>query len=307
MSLAASATRARPDSWPQRVRFVLAILVVWAGLHFVVGLAVLPRLLDRPLVLLDGSRGLLAGLLFVIVIWSGAALAGLLLGPGDRARPMLAIGLALAIWAAEAGRQGGTMDDWLIRCNPVPGPPHGGPYWRLLPDYVFLILGVSGAYALTGLVHEASERRPSAVRLRAAFQPVDADSRARGPVALLIAAAAGGVMSLVLSAPAVSETYRGQVYFAIGLGSFAGVFAARQTVGVRDPLWYWPVPLLIGVVGLIVAAVRPGLALPAAYPLDTIPAWGLARGLPVELVGAGLVGALWNLNAAGQEAARSAT
>ena len=58
----------------------------------------------------------------------------------------------------------------------------------------------------------------------------------------------------------------------------------------HEPIWYLPVPLLLGVIGLMVAGANATLMLPAEYKhLDMKPAWGLARALPIEMIGVGLV------------------
>lgn len=295
----ATATQAATAAnvWWLRTRYVLATALLWAGLHFVVGGVALPRGFDRPLVLSP-----LSGLLLIGVLWAGALFVSGLVRTHDLRRLLIVIGLALALWAAEGGRRGGTMDDWLVQRNLAPGAPTSAPYWSLLGDYVYLLVGVAGACAIlskTGRKDAADTARRQASGLTAP----QAQRRA-GLLALLVTTTVAGVAVFVLAGPALGETYRGQVYFAVVLGSFAGVFVAHRLTKVADPLWYWPAPILLGIIGLVVAALKPGLMLPPDCHLNSIPAWGLSRALPIEMVGVGLVGTLWSLRPAVADAAR---
>jgi hypothetical protein len=132
-------------TWLNRLRFVLAVALLWAGLHFVVGFA-LPRGIDRAFVL---AASPLAGLLTIVVLWLGAAAAVLITGTRDRRLPLIVLGVALALWVGEGGRAGGTMDDWLVFCNNLPGPPPGVPYWKLIADYVYLAVALTGAWVIS--------------------------------------------------------------------------------------------------------------------------------------------------------------
>jgi len=290
-------------TWLNRLRFVLAVALLWAGLHFVVGFA-LPRGIDRAFVL---AASPLAGLLTIVVLWLGAAAAVLITGTRDRRLPLIVLGVALALWVGEGGRAGGTMDDWLVFCNNLPGPPTGVRYWKLIADYVYLAVALTGAWVistrLAGSV-PASET-PGDTLARAFALRVPAAERRQGLSALLTTVVVAAIAVYILAGPGLGATYRGQVYFAVGVGLFAGVFVAQRLVKTRDPLWFWPAPLVLGVVGLIVAGVQPGLGL-QGYALNNLPAWGLSRALPLEMVGAGLVGALWMLHAPSTDTARDA-
>ena len=187
-----------------------------------------------------------------------------------------------------------------MQCNLVPGPPGSGPYWKLLSDYVYLLLGMAGACAILNLAvgRQDTEGALGKRLVQALGLAASSDQRRAGLLALLIATAVAGVAVSVLTGPPSGETYRGQVYFAVALGLFAGVFVAHRTVKVDDPIWYWPAPILLGIIGLVGAGVRPGLMLPPDCHVNTIPAWGLSRALPIEMVGVGLVGTLWMLRPA---------
>jgi hypothetical protein len=303
----AAETMSPVNVWVARARFVLATALLWAALHYLVGWA-LPRGLDRPLVLSSSPYGPLAGLLVIVVLGAGGAVVSFLVQPhGDR-QALFIVGLALALWAAEGGRRGGTMDDWLIQCNTAVDAPRGGPYWRLLADYIYLLVAVAGASVTSAWFAARGMPVPRSEPLRRAFAlDAPAEERRHGPVALLTTTVVAGVATLILMGPAVAATYRGQVYFAVGIGLFAGVFAAQRLVKTGGLLWFWLAPFVLGVFGVLLAALRPHLMLPLDYQhLDIIPAWSLARALPVEMVGVGLVGALWTLRGSATEAAREA-
>ncbi len=304
--------------WLGRVRFVFAVALVWAGLHFLAGSWLLPRGLDRPLVLSACSYGPLGGLAVVGLLWIGAALTVLLLGCEDPRQPLFTIGWALALWGAEGGRLGGTMDRWLIDQHERPGPPTGGPYWLLLVDYLYLVVAIAGAYVIGWRLRpergspRPADRPPTRDSGRAPDRPFSSRPEPLGQhllqpfaalrtprpglAALAMNMAVGLAAIFFLMGPATDATRRGQVYLAVLFGFLAAAYLTRRMLKTTDAVCYWPAPLLLGIVGLIVAGVRPALMLPAAYRnIDTIPAWALGRPLPVEMVGVGLVGALWLL------------
>jgi hypothetical protein len=293
-AMSSPTARTEAPSWVARVRFGLAVALGWGVLHVVGTLLLLPAGIDRPFVLVTMQPPVLGGLLFVLAIWVTTALTTLVTGADTVRTPLLALGIALALWCFEGGQSAGTIDSWLLRCNPQPGGPSGGPYWLLLGDYLFLIPAVVGAYLLAShLVGQPAGPRHWRQQLGL---DRSAAERRDGLVALGSTALVAAIAIFFLSGPPDAQTWRGQVYFAVGLGIVAGMYAARQLVPTRDALWFWPVPLVLGVVGLLVAAVQPTLAIPPECDhLDIIPAWGLARPLPVEIVGIGLAVSMWML------------
>jgi len=286
------------EVWIERSRFVVAVALVWAGLHFVVGRLAMPAGLERPYALAASPLGPLGGLLLLLLLWASSVAVTLVLRATDSRRPLIALGLGLAIWVGEGGRSGGTMDDWLIFCNETPGPPRSYPYWLLLIDYVYLFVALAGAHALSVLVSERvaggnrSWRQVLTTALGVGLAPA---VRRQGMVALTLTVMVGGAATFLLMGWSPGETLRGQVYFAVGVGMFAGVFAACRVVKTRAALWFWPAPVLIGIIGLLGAGMDPALMLGDAANIDIIPAWPLARPLPLEMVAAGLVGGLWRL------------
>ncbi len=287
-----------PVAWSTRLRLLAATALLWGLLHFVAGPFAVPRGLDRPILLAAAPHPLPAALMLVAVVVAGGAAACLLAGR-DRHLPLMAVGLALALWAAEGGARGGTMESWLRFANERPGPPRGAPYWPLLADYACFAV----ALALLGVLSEwlrsdgPGGRRSWAGAARAALAPDQPGAERRlGPAALLLTTSVAGVVMLALVGPVAQAVYRGQVYFAVGVGFFAGTWVATRLLPVRHPLWFWTSPLLLGIVAATAAALRPTLLLPELYRgSDTIPAWGLVRALPTETVGVGVFAALWTL------------
>lgn len=295
MSVAKTSNGAVPASpWVAGARLVLAIALVWAGLHFVIDQTVLARGLQRPVVILASGSGLLAALAVGVVLWVGAVVGTLLAGVRENTRTLFVIGVALALWAAGDG----TMDDWLLLQNQLVQDPRGAPYWPLLGEYVYLgvvIAGVAalGSWSLLGQrVSDAAARR-AALRRTFALDAGGTNWR-EGVSALLVTAVVAGVLMCVLFGPREGHTRRGQVYFAVALAFILGVMAARRLTRVRHPLWYWPAPFVVGIVGILLAAFRPALPQPHHH-LDMIPAWGLVRPLPVEMVGVGVATIIWTL------------
>ncbi|HUU98843.1 MAG TPA: hypothetical protein VM487_24185 [Phycisphaerae bacterium] len=295
MSVANTTDGAVPASpWVAGVRLLLAIGLVWAGLHFVIDQTVLARGLQRPVVILASGSGLLAALAVAVVLWVGAVVGTLLAGARENTRTLFVIGVALALWAAGDG----TMDDWLLLQNQLVQDPRGAPYWPLLGEYVYLgvvIAGVAalGSWSLLGQrVSDAAARRAA---LRRTFA-LDAGGTGwrEGVTALLVTAVVAGVLMLVLFGPREGHTRRGQVYFAVAVAFILGVMAARRLTRVHHPLWYWLAPFVVGIVGVLLAAFKPALPQPHHH-LDMIPAWGLVRPLPVEMVGVGVATIIWTL------------
>lgn len=278
--------------WIDRARFVLAVGVVWALLHALLGTAILPRGLERPIVLAGSHLGPLAGMLAIPVIWLGAAIASWL----RQRSALVPVAVALAVWAAEGGRLGGTMDQWLLHQNEIVGLPSSRPYWPLLVDYIYLALALAGTAVISALVvPHRDDRRTPADAVRRVFRPDEPFQH--GALATLTVVAVGGLGIVVLTGSPIGRTYRGQVYFAVILAMVAGVFAATHLTRVRHPVWYWPAPLILGFIGALVAALEPTILLPENYDaLDTIPAWGLVRPLPIELAGVGIAATLGMLS-----------
>ncbi len=293
-------------SWPQRLRLALGVALIWVVLQYLVNLTLMAPGLDRPATLAAANHPLLAGLAVTVILLAGGYVGSRVAGRAYPERGLLVAALALACWAIPAG----TMTDWLVLANgqtPV-GPPTGGPYWPLVPEYVWLLTLMLAVATLSelpwpwqsGLTREALEKHLR----RVLALDVDARRRANGVMALLLGTLVTGVLMLILTGPATAgETLRGQVYFAVAVSSACGTFLAHRVVSVDEPIWYWPAPILAGLLGVLVAAVRPALLLNGYNHLNSIPAWGLARPLPIEMVGVGVAASLWALRAS-QRAAR---
>ena len=281
IATASKSAAASASKWIERIVFVLITAGTWAALHYLAG-TFLPRGLDRPLVLATSP---VAGLLTAAILVVSGVLTHKLCGGFSVRKPLMILGLSLGLWAAEGGRTGGTVDAWLISRHAEPGPPTGGPYWLLLVDYIYLLAGIGGVVFLT-------RRREACARPAGAMPSTRTQSN--GWLATLLTVAVGGIAMAILTCRVLGQTLLGQVYFAAGVGLLFGAYVASHVIKTHDVRWYWPAPFVLGILGLIVAALRPDLLLPADYRhLNTIPAWGLARALPIEMVGAGLVGVLW--------------
>jgi len=300
VTTSASSASFASRSWVRRVRTLVAVGLTWTALHLLVGQPLMPRGLNRPVAFAAAPAPVAAALAAAAILAVGAFAAPWITGVRLRSQGLLIAAAALALWAYP----GGTMDDWLTLSAPggVVGPPSGQPYWPLVLECVFLAMVAVVALAL-GTLSAArvgqEHPTPAATELRRAFG-FDLDPRERrdGLLALATTTIVIGILMLALTGPAAGRTLVGQVYFAITVASALGVFAATRLVGVRHPIWFWPAPILAGLIGLVVAALKPGLTIPAEYnQLNSIPAWGLARGLPTQIVGVGITITLWTLRA----------
>lgn len=315
------ALRAALAVWSVRLRVLGAVAIIWGVLFLVLNQGLLPTGIRRPATLLVGHGGPLAAIAILVVVACGAAVAGLMVPRRDPQTVMVVIGLALGLWAM--GR--GNMDDWLIAQNPAPGPARGAAYWPLLAEYALMVLLLAAAAVISIIVcregGDGMERRTDAGgsdSRAAAAGPTSPAGRAvvarlfggdrgawrDGLLALLTTSAVGAAGLILLSGPLVGRTLRGQVYFAILVGFVLGVIAARQYFRRAAPGWFWAAPLLTGAAGVLYSVAFPAKLLGDEYGLlNTLPAIGLVRPLPVELLGVGLVAVGWGLHiVAGREA-----
>ena len=271
--------------WLANLRLVAAVALVYALLYLLLNNLVLPRGLNRAPVLMAGAAPWSAPPLLLAVLLLGAGLGVVISGCVNPRGAVRVVCGALAIWAFF----GGTMDHWLTHCNVRAEPPTGRPYTLLIADYVLLLLAIGGAVAIGA----AAQRRGSvagALKLREFSRqwPV-------GLGTLVIAGVAATAIMFVLMGPAESETHRLQVYFAVFVAFAIAPLAARHVLGDAHPLWLWLTPFVVGLVGVLVASAAPALMLPTRYAhLNSIPAWWLARPLPVEMICIGLLAIIWS-------------
>jgi len=289
-----SETMPKRSAWAGKLRLTLAVALLWAGLHYVADSTVLARGLDRPVVVLAGDGGVVAALAVLLLLLVGALVGELLCGRRDGTQGLLVVGFALALWVW----QGGTMDDWLKMKNPNAGPPTGAAYWPLLAEYAYWTVVVAATLALAGWRSRSSGHAPSPRGWRGALGlETKPGARRDGITALIISAAVAVALVYVLTGPRVEHTHRGQVYFAVAVAFAVAVLIARRLTGARGLIWYLPGPLIVGIGGVLLAIWKPGLG--AGYEnINVIPAWGLVRPLPVEMVGVGLVAILLTARAA---------
>lgn len=263
----------------------MLVALLWAALHYVLDATVLARGLDRPVVVLIGDGGVAAAGLVLVLLLLGGLLGALLSRRQGGVQGLVVVGLALALWAW----QGGTMDDWLELSNPVPGPPTGAAYRPLLVEYVYWAVVVVAVFLLT----EWLMRSSGGAQTRHGQKKTDGRGQSgtnvgSGIVALIVAAAAAAALLFVLTGPRLGHTYRGQVYFAVAVAFAVGVLIARRVTAVRAYIWYLPAPIIVGIVGVLLATAKPALG--AGYEnINVIPAWGLVRPLPIQMVSVGLL------------------
>ncbi|MCG3127548.1 MAG: hypothetical protein CHACPFDD_02410 [Phycisphaerae bacterium] len=270
-----------------RVRFLLGAALVLGLLYFVVGGLVLPRGLQRPPVV---TAAPLAALLAAVCTIGGAYVAVWVAGSRTTPTALMVVGLALVVWAFP----GGTIDDWLKLRNVTASQSAGPAYWALLPEHVYWFMVSLGV-----LVAAQFAERPDggAVRRALGLDRLRAEL-ARGVFSSLICAGAVGVCLSVLNVPAVSDTRRQQVYFALAVGFALALGLCRYALpGRRHVVWYLLSPLVVGLVGVVSAGAAPRLA--GAYGgINVIPVSGLVRALPVELTGMALLFIGWSASVA---------
>lgn len=279
--------------WLRRFRFVTGVAICWAVLHYGVGSLALPCGYRQPPLLAAAPSPVLAAVALLVLLAAGSLVGAVIVGRRNPAGVLLVGGLGLALWAAP----GGNMDDWLKLANTVPGRATLGPYWPLALDYVVLFVSLAAAALAVTLARPPGAPGPQSWTQRVTralpqgSEP--AHSVPRGIAALVTCTAVAAVLVWVLTGPRAQWTRTGQVYFAVLVAFAVGVIAARQLTHVEHPLWYVAAPFVVGLGGLV-WTMTTGPSLPAPYDhLNIIPANGLVRALPVQLVGVGLTAVLW--------------
>ncbi len=271
--------------WMQRARLVVAALVVWFATDQLAVPLWWGHPLDAPLTLFVG-HGLMPTLGVLAVLLVAATLASSMLA-GDACRTLVAVGAGVTLWAFS----GGTMDAWLIAQHPVPGPPDGGPYRALVAEYVGLAVLVCAVMFIAAAIRT---RRLDPGLLQEAVREPGGRWQTRGPQTLAIVSVVAALLVPVLVGPRVGWTRHGQVGFAVVVAFFVATLVGRRFGGARGLLWYAVSPFVVGLVGLIWAMLRPSLG--GAYArLDNVPANGLVRPLPAEMVFLGLATIGWTL------------
>lgn len=276
-----SAVRDSPV-WLRRTRVIAGAVLVGVMLQFSVGGRVLPPGLDRAPVL--AANGPLAALLLILVVFVGGVAGGVVGGSDRKLTGLFVAMLGLSGWAA----QGGTVDSWLRQTLTRPDESGTRAYVQLILDYIYLLLCVGGIFAANGVVGGAARVATLAELKRALGE------WKQGIPALAVTSAIGALAILVLTGPRVAQTHRGQVYFAVGVGFALAVLAATKLMPPRHAMWYLMAPFVVGLVGLAWAIVDPSL--PGAYRrLNNLPAQGLVRALPIEMVAVGCAGVLFTI------------
>lgn len=273
------------------MRWYLAAAIVFLMLHFLLSPQVMPRGLDRPVLLIAAPWPILASAAFITALAAAGYVATRLSGARDYLYGLEAVCVGVAVWAAF----GGTMDDWLIQHHPVPHGAGAGAYLLVLLEYAVVIpafgAGLAGAALAVGSGGPPGENWIT--RLLSPWPPLERDEKAAsGIMTTLVVSFIASLVILVLMGPRVAHTYKGQVYFAVFVGFAVGTYAARSVLGRAAPLWYALAPAVVGIVGMVVAAMNPRL--PGEFSqLNAIPPSGLARPLPVEMISVGVLAVGW--------------
>ncbi|TWT42029.1 hypothetical protein RAS1_31560 [Phycisphaerae bacterium RAS1] len=253
-----------------------SVALLWAALHYAVDGLFSRSAITPPTLAASPLALLLAGVLVVVGV-RVLSVAGATGGPGTS---LAVAGAALGLWAAS----GGTIDDWLIGQNEKPVGQRGSAYLALLGDYV--LLAAIGA-AILGRAALPRRRDATAIVDRTRKPPNHA-------AAVLLAVVLALGLLLILTGPIAARTLRGQVYFATFVAVGLGALAVRKTMHLHDAAGFWLTPILVGVIGVAAAAIKPDLMIPAGYNhLNMLPAWGPVRPLPIELVSVGWVALGW--------------
>lgn len=269
----------KQPAWLRNLILAISIGLLWLVLSYGVENTVMPRGIHRPLCVLVGEGGVFAALGILLFTVIGALAASWIAHLRDGIHGLLIVSVALAIWAYA----GGTMDDWLKYKNIAIGPPTASAYIPLVAEYLYWAIAIGLAYVVAGG--------------RSTQKALKKDGLRNGLTASLITIVVAALLILILSGPRISHTYHGQVYFSVAVGFILAVMAANRVCGVREPLWYLPAPIVVGLIGLFYAMAKPSLGVSYAN-INVIPANGLVRPLPIEMIVVGVAAILLTLRAA---------
>ena len=153
---------------------------------------------------------------------------------------------------------------------------------------------VRGEACLTLLAAAIRTRRLDRSLLSPAALDPHGELRTSGPMTLVTVVAVAAVVVPILTGPQIGWTRHGQVYFALVAGFFVATLAGRRIGRARGLVWYAAAPFVVGLIGVVWAMLRPSPG--GAYArLDVVPAHGLVRPLPVEMIGTSLATIGWTL------------
>jgi hypothetical protein len=83
---------------------------------------------------------------------------------------------------------------------------------------------------------------------------------------------------------------KNQALASVGIASFLGTIIAYKYAPVRPSIWFWSGPLIIGLLGYILAAMGQDANLAIGSPIGTFAS--LARPLPIDYASVGPAGAI---------------
>lgn len=270
--------------WIVRTRVVLAACLLWAVLRLVLNMLRRGGV-DTPVMLTYGHVPVLPVLLAAAGVGGVALLFRALRVRRGSLEPFVACALGFALLVMP----GGTMTDYLAGLLPSNSTPRAGAYWRLLMEYLAVLLVSLPLYYVAGWLPGGPRR--GLVAPPAPHVPDRADkARQQGElIALLITTVVAGVVMWILSGARLDTTQRQQVFFAVYAGFAAGTYAALYVSSVRTAASLLLAPLVLGAAGCVYAAMF--AKLPPGYDhLNIIPVVPLVRPLPLEMVALGWLG-----------------
>ncbi|CAN5668640.1 hypothetical protein BH09PLA1_BH09PLA1_29670 [soil metagenome] len=116
------------------------------------------------------------------------------------------------------------------------------------------------------------------------FQPTQEDFTQK-----ILATAIQAISTLALVSILCRTDQKAQALASVGVASMVGSIVAMLIAPTRPSIWYWPGPLLVGLLGYVWASLNPGLlsiGQPAGYFAS------LARAVPLDYASAGTAGAM---------------
>lgn len=265
----------KPSGASARVALVVAAAVDCAIFAFGsrwFGVPVLPgfdgSILEQP-------NPVVAFLTIAILLMIGLLVGTVLAGAVRFEAGLFAATLGLAAISVRCG----TMQSVLLETG-----GNESVYISMTVHLIIFAAFIVGLWALLWLLGRAN---PACVNPAA---PRDADPTESALVNRLTAAITQVVATAVFMMFLCQTEAKNQALASVAIASFLGAVIAYKYSPVRPSIWYWSGPLIVGLIGYILAAMGQDANLAIGSPTGTFSA--LARPLPIDYASVGTAGAI---------------
>ena len=159
--------------------------------------------------------------------------------------------------------------------------PTGGVFGKLMIEVILLFAFVAAGWIALGMLRSAGLLKG---------EPEVEDEGEAVPAQGLVALATQVVLMIVFMLIMAQTDKKSQAVWSVALSAFLAAWGTHSLFPVRPSVWFWSAPLIVGVLGYILAAMG-GNNLPGGEVGGVMPA--LARALPLDYASVGVAGAIF--------------